>query len=454
MLCSYFASKVLNARAFIFVLPVCLLATFLQAISQSDMAAVRHTRLVNNFPASSIPAPPGNEQTSRELNEIKELMNGLDEKSKGQVLYWDAGSPSYRWNQLATSLITFEDFVTFTRVPSAWMNLAIYDATVIALDLKDKYRRVRPSIADPAIKTLVKTPETFAYPCERTVTAAAAAKVLGYFYPLKADSILMLAKEAAQSRVNGGVQYPSDVQAAWKIGDAIADKIINEAKMDRSDAKWKGTMKQGPVYWTGDFPVGITTGSFRPLLLKSGDQFRPPPPPDFTGEMQKMKEFKQDPHTIQLAHYLAALSGFDIWTELASQKIFEYRLQDDPLACSQIYTLLHVAMHDASIAIMDAKYAYWGIRPFQFDKTFKPLIHTPPFPGYPSGHAAASSTAATVLGYFFPLDAAFFDAKAKECADSRFYAGIHFTSDNTVGLDMGKKLGHYIVQTWIRHDQK
>ncbi len=381
-------------------------------------------------------------------------MKGLDEKSAWQIRYWDAGSPSYRWNQLATSLITFDDFVTFTRVPSAWMNLAIYDATVITLNLKDQYRRVRPAAADPAIKTLINAPASFAYPCERTVTAAAAAKVLGYFYPHKSDSILKLAKDAAQSRINAGVQYPSDVQAAWQIGDAIAEKIITEAKMDRSDAKWKGTMKQDPRYWTGNFPVGITTASFRPLLLKSGDQFRPPAPPDFANEMKMMKEFKQDPHTVHLAHYWAALSGFDIWTEWASQKIFEYRMQDDPLACSQIYTLLHVAMHDASIAIMDAKYAYWGIRPFQFDKTFKPLIPTPPFPGYPSGHAAASSTAATVLQYFFPLDAAFFEEKAKECADSRFYAGIHFTSDNTTGLEMGKKLGRYFVQTWINDARK
>jgi membrane-associated phospholipid phosphatase len=107
-----------------------------------------------------------------------------------------------------------------------------------------------------------------------------------------------------------------------------------------------------------------------------------------------------------------------------------------------------VALHDAAIAIMDAKYAYWGIRPFQLDTTFRPLIFTPPFPGYPSGHATASSVAATVLQYFFPGDAALFQKTALECAESRFYAGIHFRTDNEAGLEFGRKLGNYIVENW------
>jgi hypothetical protein len=102
-----------------------------------------------------------------------------------------------------------------------------------------------------------------------------------------------------------------------------------------------------------------------------------------------------------------------------------------------------------AIAIMDAKYAYWGIRPNQYDSTYKPIIGTPPFPGYPSGHAAGSSTSATILELFFPADAQQFRKLAQDCADSRFYAGIHFRSDNEVGLEMGKQLGKYIYESWM-----
>ena len=39
---------------------------------------------------------------------------------------------------------------------------------------------------------------------------------------------------------------------------------------------------------------------------------------------------------------------------------------------------------------------------------------------------------------------------AQDCADSRFYAGIHFRSDNEIALSMGREIGKYIVETWMK----
>lgn len=135
---------------------------------------------------------------------------------------------------------------------------------------------------------------------------------------------------------------------------------------------------------------------------------------------------------------------------MASQKLFEYRMMDDAPAAARVYTVLHTAFHDMAIAVFDAKYAYWGIRPSQYDSTYKPLIMTPPFPGYPSGHAAGAGTTSAVLEYFFPADAKQFRQMAQDCADSRFYAGIHFKIDNEIALKMGKDLGKYIVENWMK----
>ncbi|PSR56286.1 hypothetical protein AHMF7605_23695 [Adhaeribacter arboris] len=61
------------------------------------------------------------------------------------------------------------------------------------------------------------------------------------------------------------------------------------------------------------------------------------------------------------------------------------------------------------------------------------------------GHATTSNSVATVLAYLFPDDAAYFMKKAQECAEPRFKGGIHFRTDNTVGLDLGSKVGNAVV---------
>jgi hypothetical protein len=95
------------------------------------------------------------------------------------------------------------------------MNMAIYDATILAWKEKLKYKRQRPNVLDPSLKTAVNAPQTYSYPCEHSVTAAAAAYILAYFFPAKTDSIMQMAHEASQSRVNAGVQFPADAEAGW-----------------------------------------------------------------------------------------------------------------------------------------------------------------------------------------------------------------------------------------------
>ncbi len=412
-------------------------------------AANWKTKILDNPQQISVVAPPTAAQSKTELQAIKQRMKLLDEKKLTEIKYWNAGAPAYRWNQIGNSLVSWNDVNTLLRLPESWMNIAIYDATILAWREKVKYKRKRPGALEASLKTVINAPLTYSYPCEHTVTAAAAATVLAYFYPKKADSILQLARAASQSRIDAGVQFPSDVDGSWELGEQVAKMIIEKAKMDGSATVWDGSMNKDPKKWTGSFPLGITLAKFTPIAIKSVDQFRPPPPPDFETDMKELRNFKPNYKSNSLAYHWANIgSGF--WTDLASTKIFENRIMDDAPVVARIYTILHTASHDAAIAIMDAKYAYWGIRPSQYDTTYKPLIATPPFPGYPSGHALGAGTSSAVLEYFFPADAKQFQKLAQECADSRFYAGIHFKSDNEVGLQMGREIGKYIVETWMK----
>lgn len=410
-------------------------------------AANWKTWLLDNPQQITVVASPSVAQSKAELQTVKQSMAKVDEKKLAEIKYWNAGAPSYRWNQIVLGLIDQKPEVML-RIPAAWMNIAIYDATILAWKEKIKYKRKRPNELDPSLKSIITAPLTYSYPCEHSVTSAAAAYMLAYFFPEKKDSIMQMAHAASQSRIDAGVQFPSDVEAGWQLGEQAAKEIIEKVKNDGSAKKWDGNMNKDTKKWTGTYPMGITLSSFTPIVIRSADQFRLPPPPDFENDMKELKNFKRTNKSNYIALFWVN-NGPDLWNNLASQKMFEYRMMDDAPAAARVYTVMTVAYHDGAIAIFDSKYAYWGIRPNQYDTTYKSLVSTPPFPGYPSGHAASAGGTAAVLEYFFPADAKLFQQMAQECADSRFYAGIHFRTDNETALKMGAAMGKYIVETWM-----
>ena len=435
---------------------VTLIANCAMAQSEGSRLSARYDAadwklwLLDSPKITLIESPPKTAQTRKELQEMKIRIENVDQKKLAEIKYWDAGAPAYRWNQILPQFAQ-QNQAVMMRMPGAWMNLAIYDATILAWKEKIKYKRGRPIALEKSLKTLTPTPETYSYPCEHSVTAAAAATMIAYFFPEKADSVLQMAREASQSRVDAGVQFPSDVEAGWKLGEAVAKQLIEKAKNDGSTRKFTGELNTDPKKWTGKFALGITFPLYTSFLLRSADQFRPGPPPDFRNEMKELKDFQQTFKSKVSAYYWASRN--DIWTDLASKKMFEYRLSDDAPTVAMIYAVLSVGYREMAIAVFDAKYAYWGIRPTQYDTTYQPLISTPPFPGYPSGHAAGAGTASTILTYFFPHDASEFEALAQDCAESRFYAGIHFRSDNETALLMGRNIGKYVVETWMNESK-
>jgi membrane-associated phospholipid phosphatase len=93
---------------------------------------------------------------------------------------------------------------------------------------------------------------------------------------------------------------------------------------------------------------------------------------------------------------------------------------------------------DANIACHDAKYTYWTPRPSQVDPSIRPIVGLPNHPSYPSNHACDSGAAADVLARLFPTQRVALQAMAREAAESRIDAGIHYRFDMDAGLAIGR----------------
>jgi membrane-associated phospholipid phosphatase len=100
---------------------------------------------------------------------------------------------------------------------------------------------------------------------------------------------------------------------------------------------------------------------------------------------------------------------------------------------------------DAAIVCWATKYKYFNPRPTQMNPLIKTTTGLPNFPSYISGHSTFSGAAAAILGHIIPARATAYDAMAQEASMSRMYGGIHYKSDCTTGLAVGKNVGNYAV---------
>ena len=136
-----------------------------------------------------------------------------------------------------------------------------------------------------------------------------------------------------------------------------------------------------------------------------------------------------------------------------------------------VHAIVATTLHDAFISCWQEKYKSDRIRPETainkyLDSEWRPLLQTPPFPEYSSGHSVVSSSVSVVLTHllgddfeftdtsevFFGLPArrfnSFYEA-ANEAALSRLYGGIHFRDACEEGLAQGKKVGQLVLNSLI-----
>jgi membrane-associated phospholipid phosphatase len=410
-----------------------------------------------------VPPPPDRASTLAEIDQLRELASQRDAAALDQVQYWDAGAPSYRWNEIAVERAINNQPPVGLRTARgfALLNVAMYDAVIATWNAKYTHQRPRPSELDPSLSTMLPNAASPAYPSEHAAVAGAASAVLAYLAPEDAQAFADKAAAAGWSRVLAGVQYPSDVAAGLQLGQAVAARAIERAQGDGSDAVWSGTVPTGPGLWNGTNPREPVAGTWKPWALTSPSQVRPGPPPAFdsaemAGDLAEVKNFARTPATNQIAFFWQnpQPGSFEVvyWHEQATRELFENRLDANPPRAARVYALESVALYDGLIACFDAKYAYWRIRPFQADAEITPLFPSVPnHPSYPSAEGCNGGAAAGVLGYLFPRDDELLKGRAAQAAESRLWAGIHFQSDIDAGFSVGRGVAQAVI-AWASGD--
>lgn len=294
---------------------------------------------------------------------------------------------------------------------------------------------------------------------------------------------------------------PGEVlRASQEYGEKVADHILEWAGKDmykqtrtfpkysivNKDSLWKPTP---PDYNEGIEPHWH---KIRPMTLDSAKQYPPIPPIPF--DLDPSSEFNQ-----QLTEVFEIGSNLDedqkaiasFWdcnpyvshhqghAMFATKKITPggHWMGIAAVACRQAgssfgetidtHALVSIALFDGFISCWDEKWRSVVVRPETLinqymDEDWLPLLQTPPFPEYTSGHSVISRAAAITLTDIYGENFAYRDTvevayglparnfesfleASEEAAISRLYGGIHYMMAIDNGVTQGEQVGKHVI---------
>jgi len=404
---------------------------------------------------AAIEAPPF-AGAGAERNEIAQLLALQNARTEAQIATFNKWNnrASTQWNRIARDLVIANDTVPprAARLYAA-LSVAQYDATIAAARAGKNFRRATPAQADGRITPLATSSD--GYPARTAAVCAASADVLKAIYPNNKTLIESAQSECVQSRLVGGVSFPSDIEAGAKVGDEIAAKVLARLATDGSDkAEQDLPRPSGPGIWTGTNGLLPSWKFVRPWLTSDITQFRAATPPAFDSaqfqtDLAEVRQISDNrtPQQAQIAEFWAdAAQTFTPpghWNLFAERIIESHNLSDAQAA--RVYALMNTAQQDAGIACWDSKYTYWVIRPSQADPQITTPVGLPDFPSYVSGHSTFSGAASGVLGALFPDEKSVVEQLAQEASVSRIYGGIHYRFDATNGIVVGRNIAELAI---------
>lgn len=346
-----------------------------------------------------------------------------------------------------------------------------------------------------AVNGITRTHEPFfvssAAPASASIEAAAVAaayRALVVLFPDQRETFDNF-RRTSLSRIPNGPHKEKGM--TW--GESVANQILAWRENDNADLVIPAPANSGPGSWVPTPPAFALYllpqwGAVTPFAVPT-NMFRPAGPPplqssEWAADYNEVKAYGgssdslRNPEQDSIAWFWADGAGTETpaghWNQIAREVavMFGNTLEQN----ARLFALLNVAMADAAICAWDAKYAFNFWRPITAirngdidgnpatlpDPAWTPLIPTPPFPEYVSGHSTFSGAAAEVLRFFYGRDTVSFSIgsdllpgvtrqffsfseAAAEAALSRLYGGIHFRSAIQDGLTAGLQIGEWTV---------
>lgn len=384
--------------------------------------------------------------------------------------------PVLRWNQALLDAVQLDASApTFASRAMALVHAAIYDA-VSAIEGTAGYS---VALAAPTGISL------------EAAVSGAAHRVLSYLYPAQ-QALFNTVRTAALGQVPDGADETGGVAFGQSVGEAIIalraddgwDDFINYVP-GTNPGDWQQTE---PLYAPALDPQWANLPSFSGADL---DELVPVGPPalsslQWANALNEVKSLGSASSTVrtadqtQIARFWADGSGTVTppghWNKIAQQVAIA--AGNSIAENARLFAKLDIALADAAILAWKAKFETDFWRPFTAihnadldgndlttaDANWQPLLITPNFPEYVSGHSTFSGAAAAVLTSVFGANYSFtttssgllnvnrtfasFDAAATEAGRSRIFGGIHYEFSNQDGQAAGRALAAQVLSTF------
>lgn len=232
---------------------------------------------------------------------------------------------------------------------------------------------------------------------------------------------------------------------------------------------------------------GAHVADVRPFVIRSGADFRTAGPPAlgsaaYARELNEVKALGSATSTVRTQDQTQAA----IWWHDRHQTEWEIKAQLartqrlSPLETARMYAMSDVTRADTTIACFTQKrqWNFWrpvtavqladtdGNPATTADPAWTPLLITPPFPDFTSGHACTTSAIMTSLWRFFGRDDIAFSAYSAdsgttrhftsfsqataEVVEARIWGGVHYRSADVQGVRLGEQVAHYVLAREFR----